>query len=114
MIEITNFSEKITSDLKDENQDYSFDFGLIVIIGSILINVLQLLMKCNVLGRKLEDRIKNPGPIDRILLKRAIKSKLTPEYIHLKDKIQERILEEVQNLPKDKISLMAEEAKNAG
>lgn len=114
MKEISDFTHKITSSLKDEEKDYSFDPTLIVIIGSILINVLQLLVKCNIFGRKLEDRIKNPGPIDRILLRKAIKNKLTSEYVHLKDKIQEKILEEVQNLSKEKINLMAEEAKNAG
>lgn len=115
MKEISEFSKQVTTDLvdNDSNKNYSFDLGLIVIIGSIVISILQLLMKCNIFGRKLDERIKNPGPIDRILLRRAIKNKLTPEYSHLKDQIQERILQEVQNLSKDKINLMAEEAKNA-
>lgn len=113
MKEIEQFSKQITTNLADENKDYSFDPGLIILVGSIIISVLQLLMKCNIFGRKLDERIKNPGPIDRILLRKAIKNKLTPEYSHLKDQIQDKILKEVQNLPKDKINLMAEEAKNA-
>jgi hypothetical protein len=110
---IEEFSKQITANLADENKDYSFDPSLIILIGSIIISVLQLLMKCNIFGRKLDERIKNPGPIDRILLRKAIKNKLTPEYVHLKDQIQDKILKEVQNLSKDKINLIAEEAKNA-
>lgn len=110
---ISEFSKQITSDLADENKDYSFDVTLIIIIGSIVINILKLLMKCNIFGRKLDERIKNPGSIDRILLRRAIKNKLPIEYIHLKDQIQDRVLAEVQKLSKEQINLMAEEAKNA-
>ena len=111
MKEVSKFAESIAGSIKDDSKDYAFDMGLIVIIGSIVINIIQLLVKCNIFGRSLEDRVKNPGPIDTILLRRAIKNKLTPEYIHLKNKIQEEILLQVKSLSSEKIKLMIEESK---
>ena len=111
MKEISKFAESIAGNIKDDNKDYTFDIGLIVIIASIVINIIKLLVKCNIFGRSLEDRVKNPGPIDAILLRRAIKNKLTPEYMHLKNKIQEEILLQVKSLSPEKIKLMIEETK---
>jgi len=113
MSDIQDFAKDIAADLPNQEGKYSFDLGLIVIIGSIVINVLQLLMKCNIFGRSLEDRVKNPGPIDKILLGRAIKKELTQEYIHLREDIKQAVLTKIQSLPADKINSMAKEAKNA-
>jgi hypothetical protein len=94
-------------------KDYSFDVGLIVTIGYIIISIIQLLIKCNVFGGKLENRIKNPGPIDQILLRRAIKNKLPKEYYHLRDQIKDQILLDVKNLSNDQIKNMVMEAEDA-
>ena len=110
--EIDQFSVQIASKLNDEK--YQFDLGLIVIIGSIIIGVLQLLMKCNVFGRNIEDRIKNPGPLDKILLRKVVKNKLPEEYAGLKTEVQEQILAQVKNLSSESINAMIKEAKNAG
>jgi len=114
MSDIEEFAQNVAADLPNEDGKYAFDLGLIIIIGSIIVNVLQLLMKCNVFGRKLEDRAKNPGPIDQILLSRAIKKELPQEYAHLRDDIKQVILTKIQSLPTEKINNMAKEAKNAG
>lgn len=113
MSNIQDFAKDIAADLPSEDGKYSFDLALIIIIGSIIINVLQLLMKCNVFGRSLESRVKNPGPIDKIILGRAIKKELPQEYSHLKDSIKETVLTKIQSLPTEKINSMAMEAKNA-
>ena len=110
--EINQFSAHIVTNLNDNK--YHFDLGLIVIIGSIVIGILQLLMKCNVFGRKMEDRIRNPGPLDKILLRKAVKNKLPEEYTELKTEIQEQILAQVKNLSSESINAMIKEAKNAG
>lgn len=114
MNDIKDFAKEVVSEIpKSEDKNYSFDLGLIVIIGSIIVNVFQLLMKCNVFGRSLDDRVKNPGPIDKILLSRAIKRELTPEYAHLREDVKQIILTKVQKMPSEKIMSMAKEAKNA-
>ena len=46
---IDELAKEIASNIEDGENNYSFDFGLIVIIGSIIIGVLQLLMKCNLI-----------------------------------------------------------------
>jgi hypothetical protein len=112
-MKIEDFSKNITANLQDNNKNYSFDIGLIVTIGYIIISIIQLLMKCNVFGRKLEDRIKNPGPIDQILLRRAIKNNLPKKYYHLRDQIKDQILLNVKTLSNDEIKTMVMEAKNA-
>jgi hypothetical protein len=89
-----DLAKEIASNIEDGENNYSFDFGLIIIIGSIIIGVLQLLMKCNVFGRSLEDRVKNPGPLDKILLRKAVKDKLPKEYAHLRPQVQDLILAE--------------------
>ena len=114
MNEISEFAQEVALDIKDENKSYSFDIGLILIIGSIVVNIIKLLIRCNLFGRKLEDRVKNPGPIEKILLRRAVKQELPQEYAHLKEQIQEQILNQVKNLSSEKINLMAQEVKNAG
>lgn len=109
--QIDQFSASIASKLGDDQ--YQFDLGLIVIIGSIIIGVLQLLMKCNVFGRNIEDRIRNPGPLDKILLRKAVKNKLPEQYGSLKTNIQEQILAQVKDLSSESIQAMIKEAKNA-
>lgn len=113
MSEIEEFSKEIAGDIRTEGGKYAFDLGLIIIIGSIIINVIQLLMKCNVFGRKMEDRVKNPGPIDKILLSKSIKKELPQEYSHLREDIKEVILNKIQSLPTEKITAMVKEAKDA-
>ena len=113
MSEIDNLAKEIASNIEDGKKNYSFDFGLIVIIGSIIISVIQLLMKCNVFGRSLEDRIKNPGALDKILLRKAIKDKLPKEYNHLRPQMQDLILAESKKISSEKFQSIIQEAKNA-
>ena len=110
---VDELAKEIASNIEDGENNYSFDFGLIVIIGSIIIGVLQLLMKCNVLGRGLEDRIKNPGPIDKILLRKAVKDKLPQEYAHLRPQVQDLILAESKKISSENFQSIIQEAKNA-
>lgn len=113
MSEIDNLAKEIASNIEDGKKNYSFDFGLIVIIGSIVISVIQLLMKCNVFGRSLEDRVKNPGALDKILLRKAIKDKLPKEYNHLRPQMQDLILAESKKISSEKFQSIIQEAKNA-
>jgi hypothetical protein len=113
MSAIDELSKNIASNIEDGDNNYSFDFGLIVIIGSIIIGVLQLLMKCNVFGRSLEDRIKNPGPIDKILLRKAVKDKLPKQYAHLRPQVQDLILAESKKISSENFQLIAQEARDA-
>jgi len=113
MNNIDDFAKEIASDIPKEDGTYAFDVGLIMIIASIVINVVKLLIKCNIFGRKIEDRVKNPGTIDKILLGRAIKKELPEEYLHLKENIKESILTKVQSLSKDKVYAIIKEAENA-
>jgi hypothetical protein len=112
-MKIEDFSRNIASNIQDDNKNYSFDSALIITIGYIVINIIELLIKCNVFGRKLEDRIKNPGTIDQILLRRAIKNHLPKEYSHLRDQIKDQILIDVKNLSNDQIKNIVMEASNA-
>lgn len=114
MDNINNFATKIASNIKDDNnKSYSFDPMFIIVIGSILLNTLKLLMMCNIFGKNLEDRIKNPSLLDKMLLKRSINKNITPEYKHLKDSISKEILANANNLSYEEIFKMVEEAKNA-
>lgn len=113
MSETDNLAKEIASNIKDSEKNYSFDLGLIVIIGSIIINIIQLLMKCNMFGRSLEDRIKNPGTLDKILLRKAIKDKLPKEYAHLRPQMQELILAESKKISSEKFQSIVQEARNA-
>jgi hypothetical protein len=110
---IEDFSRNIASNIQDDDKNYSFDSALIITIGYIVINIIELLIKCNVFGRKLEDRIKNPGQIDQILLRRAIKNHLPKEYSHLRDQIKDQILADVKTLSNDQIKNIVTEASNA-
>jgi hypothetical protein len=112
-MKIEDFSRNIVSNIQDDNKNYSFDSALIITIGYIVINIIELLIKCNVFGRKLEDRIKNPGTIDQILLRRAIKNHLPKEYSHLRDQIKDQILINVKTLSNDQIKNIVMEASNA-
>ena len=110
---VNELAKEIASNIEDGDNNYSFDFGLIVIIGSIIIGVLQLLMKCNVFGRSLEDRVKNPGVLDKILLRKAIKDKLPQEYSHLRPQVQELLLAESKKISSKSFQSIIQEAKNA-
>ena len=113
MSEIDEISKNIASKINDNNKNYSFDLGLIITIGSIIISIIQLLIKCNVFGRNLEDRIKNPGVLDKILLRKAIKNKLPKEYSHLRPQVQDLILEKTKELSSEKFQSIVKEAENA-
>jgi hypothetical protein len=113
MNETEELAKQIASNINDGEKNYSFDFGLIVIIGSIIISVMQLLMKCNMFGRSLEDRIKNPGTLDKILLRKAIKDKLPKEYSHLRPQMQDLILAESKKISSEKFQSIAQEARDA-
>jgi hypothetical protein len=110
---VDELAKEIASNIEDGENNYSFDFGLIVIIGSIIIGVLQLLMKCNVFGRSLEDRVKNPGTLDKILLRKAVKDKLPQEYAHLRPQVQELLLAESKKISSESFQSIIQEAKNA-
>ena len=69
------------------------------------------MVKCHVFG-SMENRIKNPGPIDQILLRREIKKQLPQEYAHLKDQVKEGILSSSKNLSTQQINSIVKEAKN--
>ena len=112
-MKIEDFSKNIASNIQDDDKNYSFDLGLIITIGYIIVNIIQLLIKCNVFGGKLENRIKNPGPIDQILLRRAIKNHLPKEYSHLRDQIKDQILVDVKTLSNEQIKNIIMEAQNA-
>ena len=113
MSEIDKISKNIASKINDNNKNYSFDLGLIITIGSIIIGIIQLLIKCNVFGKNLEDRIKNPGLLDKILLRKAIKNKLPKEYSHLRSQVQDLILEQTKELSSEKFQSIIKEAENA-
>lgn len=113
MTETDNLAKEIASHITDGEKNYSFDFGLIVIIGSIIISIIQLLMKCNVFGRSLEDRVKNPGVLDKILLRKAIKDKLPKEYAHLRPQMQDLILAESKKISSEKFQSIVKEARDA-
>lgn len=110
---VNELAKEIASNIEDGEKNYSFDFGLIVIIGSIIIGVLQLLMKCNVFGRSLEDRVKNPGVLDKILLRKAVKDKLPKEYAHLRPQVQDLLLAESKKISSESFQSIIQEAKNA-
>lgn len=110
---VNELAKEIASNIEDDENNYSFDLGLIVIIGSIIIGVLQLLMKCNIFGRSLEDRVKNPSALDKILLRKAVKDKLPKEYAHLRSQVQELILAESKKISSESFQSIVQEAKNA-
>jgi len=112
MNEIDKFAQDVSKDVYDDSPNYGSIIITLMII-SIIVNTLRLMMSCNLFGRNIEDRIKNPGRLDKILLKKAIKNKIPPECAHLKDQIQEQILSKSKNLSSVQIQQMAEEAKNA-
>lgn len=113
MSEINNLAKEIAANIEDGEKNYSFDFGLIVIIGSIIISVVQLLIKCNIFGRSLEDRIKNPGVLDKILLRKAIKDKIPKEYAHLRSQMQDLILAESKKISSEKFQSIIKESRDA-
>lgn len=114
MNQISEFSKSIAFNIKDDkNENYSFDVMFIIVIGSIIINMLKLLTMCNVFGKDLDSRIRNPNMLDRMLLKKAINEKLDKKYAHLRPVIQEQIIQQAKHLTSEQISLMLEEVKNA-
>ncbi len=111
--EVDNFACEIARDLPSQDGKYSFDLSLIVIIGSIIINTLQLLIKCNVFSSNLSAKVKNPGMVEKAMLARTIKNKVPKEYMHLREEIKNTIIDKIKDLPEDKINSMITEVKNA-
>ena len=111
MTEIENFAASVAEDVRDENER----FGSIVIalmIISIIVSTLRLMNDCKLFGRDIEKRIKNPGRLDKLLFKKAIRDNLTKEQMHLKDQIYEQILVKSPNLSSSQVQSMLQEAKN--
>ena len=111
MTEIENFAASVAEDVQDENER----FGSIVIalmIISIIVSTLRLMNDCKLFGRDIEKRIKNPGRLDKLLFKKAIRDNLTKEQMHLKDQIYEQILVKSPNLSSSQVQSMLQEAKN--
>ena len=67
---------------------------------------------CKLFGRDIEKRIKNPGRLDKLLFKKAIRDNLTKEQMYLKDQIYEQILVKSPNLSSSQVQSMLQEAKN--
>ena len=112
MSEIENFAASVAEDVHDENER----FGSIVIalmIISIIVSTLRLMNDCKLFGKNMEKRIKDPGRLDKILLKKAIRDNLTKEQMYLKDQIYEQILLKSPNLSSSQVDTMLQEAKNA-
>jgi hypothetical protein len=112
MTEIENFAASVAEDVQDENER----FGSIVIalmIISIIVSTLRLMNDCKLFGRDIEKRIKNPGRLDKLLFKKAIRDNLTKEQMYLKDQIYEQILAKSPNLSSSQVQSMLQEAKNA-
>lgn len=112
MTEIENFAASVAEDVQDENER----FGSIVIalmIISIIVSTLRLMNDCKLFGRDIEKRIKNPGRLDKLLFKKAIRDNLTKEQMYLKDQIYEQILVKSPNLSSSQVQSMLQEAKNA-
>ena len=111
MTEIENFAASVAEDVRDENER----FGSIVIslmIISIIVSTLRLMNDCKLFGRDIEKRIKNPGRLDKLLFKKAIRDNLTKEQMYLKDQIYEQILVKSPNLSSSQVQSMLQEAKN--
>lgn len=111
MTEIENFAASVAEDVQDENER----FGSIVIalmIISIIVSTLRLMNDCKLFGRDIEKRIKNPGRLDKLLFKKAIRDNLTKEQMYLKDQIYEQILVKSPNLSSSQVQSMLQEAKN--
>ena len=93
-------------------EGYQFDFGLIVIIGSIIIGVIQLLMRCNIFGRSIECKLRNPNLIDKIMLKRVINDKLPKDKQHLATQIRSQLLSQCSSLSSESIQSILKEIPN--
>lgn len=111
MSDIDDFAANVASDIKDDSENFSSIMITLMVI-SIIINAIRLMMACNLFGRNLEDRIKNPNRLDQILLRRSIKNNLPSEFIHLKDQIQKQILDKSKTLTSTQIQNMVLEVKN--
>ena len=108
--EIDNFAASIASEVKDESNKFG-SLMITLMIVSIIVSTLRLLQSCNLFGKTMEDRIKNPGPVDRLLLKKAIRDNLTRDQQHLRGQIFEEMLKKTPQLSSQQISKMIQETK---
>ena len=111
MKEIEKFAQNISNNVQNESNQYG-SITITMMVISIIISTLRLMNECNLFGGRLENRIKNPGRWDRLLLRKAIKNKLPADQSHLRDKIYEQIVLQSQGLSSGQIQIMLKEAKN--
>ena len=112
MSEIENFAASIAEDVHDETERFG-SIVIVLMVVSIIIGTLRLMNDCKLFGRDVEKRIKNPGRLDKLLFKKAIRDNLTKEQMYLKDQIYEQILAKSPNLSSSQVQSMLQEAKNA-
>lgn len=110
--EIESFASSVASEVKDDSNKFG-SLMITLMIVSIIVNILRLMQSCNIFGKKMKDRIKNPGPIDRLLLKKAIKDNLTKDQQHLRGQIFEEILKKTPELSENQINQMVKEMKES-
>lgn len=112
MREIDNFAASVAEDVKDETNRFG-SLMIVLMVVSIIVSVLRLMQSCNFFGKSLEQRIKNPGPVDRLLLKKAIRDNLNKEQMHLRGPILEEILKKTPQLSGQQIDRMMQEIKES-
>lgn len=108
--EIDKFAASVAEGVTDESKKFG-SLMITLMIISIIVSTLRLLQSCNLFGKKIEDRIKNPGPVDRFLLKKAIRNNLTKGQQHLRGQIFEEMLKKTPQLSSEQISKMIQETK---
>lgn len=108
--EIKDFAASVASGVKDDSNKYG-SLMITLMIVSIVVSILRLMQSCNLFGKSMEDRIKSPGPIDRLLLKKAIRDNLSRDQRHLSGQIFEEILKNTPKLSSEQIHKMTQEIK---
>jgi len=111
MSEIENFAVSVAEDVHDETEKFG-SIVIVLMVISIIVSTLRLMNDCKLFGRDMEKRIRQPGRLDKLLFKKAIRDNLTKEQMHLKDQIYNQILEKGPNLTSSQIQSMLQEAKN--
>lgn len=108
--EIENFAASVAENVKDESNKFG-SLMITLMIISIVVSVLRLLQSCNLFGKTLEQRMKNPGPVDRLLLKKAVRDNLTKEQQYLQGQIFQELLKKTPHLTSAQIEKMAQETR---
>jgi hypothetical protein len=110
--EIDNFAASVAEGVTDESNKFG-SLMITLMIVSIVVSILRLMQSCNLFGKTMEERIKNPGPVDRMLLKKAIRDNLTKDQLHLKGQIFEEVLKKTPQLSSAQIQKMVQEMKES-